>query len=231
MSSKPLRTLSKDGSPLVTDEFYNTLLSSLGAILSAVGLFFLIFSAIKNHQTGPVIAFSVYGATLLFLFIASALHHGINGSEETEHFLRQLDYYAIFLTIAGTFTPFCLILLKNKLGWRILALMWLLALVGIGLKTFYHHLPKWIWISFYMGMGWLGLVIVKPFYQMMPQGLVLLILGGLFFTIGGIIYFLEKPNPFPGKFGFHEIWHLFVLAGTASHFCLMYFYLLPYSQR
>lgn len=226
-SPKPARTLSKDGSLHVTDEVINTLISSLGAVFSIVGVILLISSSITAHKPWHILSFALYGVALINLFAASALHHGVSGSARTEHLLRQWDYYAIFLMIAGTFTPICLILLRNTLGWSVLGLIWFLAVSGIVLKTKFHHLPKWIWVALYIGMGWLALPITVSLYEKIPAGLVVLIIGGLFFTIGALFYYLERPNPFPGKFGFHEIWHLFVLAGAASHFCAIYFYLLP----
>lgn len=223
--------LSKDGSVHVTDEFYNTLISSLGALLAVVGLYFLISHALIVRGPWHVFSFSVYGLSLVFMFTSSALHHGVDGSEKTNHLLRQLDYFAIFLTIAGTFTPFCLILLRNTLGWGVLGVIWILAALGITLKALFPHIPRWIILLLYIGMGWLGLIMAKPIYHALSwQGLVPLLVGGFFFTAGGAIYGLERPNPFPGRFGFHEIWHVFVLAGVASHFALMYFFLLPYSQ-
>lgn len=164
---------------------------------------------------------------MIFVFLSSALHHGINGSEKTEHFLRQLDYCAIFLSIAGTFTPFCILLLKPPLGLWLLGLVWLLALAGIILKAYFPHLPKAIWVSFYLFMGGLGLLVSFPLYRLAPGALGYLVLGGFFFMMGAGIYFYEKPNPLPGKFGFHEIWHLFVVAGSVAHFSAIYFYLLP----
>lgn len=215
--------LSKDGSIHVTDEIYNTLISSLGAMLSLVGCAFLVYRAGGDGNLRTTLSFSIYGLGLINMFVASALHHGINGSPQTNHLLRQLDYFAIFIMIAGTFTPFCLILLRNSLGWTVLGLVWTLAVIGIFLKGFYPHVPRWLMLSLYLGMGWLGLLIARPVYQSIHgQGLFALFLGGFFFTGGGLIYGLEKPNPCPGKFGFHEIWHCFVLAGAASHFYIMY---------
>ena len=217
------RLLSKDGSRHVTNEVGNTIISSLGAILALVGLALLVRQATAVGQPGSVFAFSVYGVGVIIMFLCSALHHGVNGSPRTNHLLRQFDYFAIFIMIAGTFTPFCLIALKNSLGQTVLALIWALAVIGIALKATYPHIPKWFTLSLYIGMGWLGAVIAKPVYQTIHlRGLIALGLGGFFFTVGGVIYGLEKPNPFPGKFGFHEIWHCFVLAGAASHFYIMY---------
>ncbi|MBI4374561.1 MAG: hemolysin III family protein [Deltaproteobacteria bacterium] len=211
--------LSKDGSVHVTDEVCNSSISSLGAVLSLVGIWFLISLAWKAGQTWKIPAFSIYGFGLFTMFVSSALHHGINGSPETNHLLRQLDYFTIFVMIAGTATPFCLILLKNSLGWFILGLVWTLAIAGIVFKALRPDAPRWLMTSLYIGMGWLGLLMIKPIYEALPwQGLFAFSLGGLFFTAGGVIYVLEKPNPFPGKFGFHEIWHCLVLGGAASHF-------------
>lgn len=226
-SQKPARTFSKDGSRHVTDEIYNTLISSLGAVCSIVGVILLLSSSISAHKPWSILSFAVYGAALINLFAASALHHGVSGSARTEHLFRQWDYYAIFIMIAGTFTPICLILLRNTLGLSVLGLIWFLAVSGIVLKTRFHRLPKWIWVALYIVMGWLALLIIVPLYRIIPGGLAVLMIGGFFFTIGALFYYLERPNPFPGRFGFHEIWHLFVLAGAASHFCTIYFYLLP----
>lgn len=216
-------SLSKDGSVHVTDEIYNTLISSLGALLSAIGVAFLIGKALLAKGPWAVLGFSIYGFGIISMFLLSALHHGINGSAKTNHWLRQLDYFAISVMIAGTFTPFCLILLRNSLGWTVLGLIWTLAIIGIVLRVTHPNAPRWLLIGLYVGTGWLGLLIGKPVYQAIHwSGFLILILGGLFYSVGGLIYGLEKPNPFPGKFGFHEIWHCFVIAGAASHFYIMY---------
>jgi hemolysin III len=218
--------LSKDGSVHVTDEFYNTLISGLGAVLAAIGSVFLIRRAWMEGPTKSVWALSIYGLALINMFLWSALHHGIDGSPRTNHHLRQFDYYAIFMMIAGSFTPFCVILLNNLLGWIVLGVIWTLAVVGIAFKAFYPHAPKWLLTAVFIGMGWLGVLIAKPIYMTIHwQGFAPLFLGGVFFTVGGLIYGLEKPNPFPGRFGFHEIWHCFVFAGAASHFFVIYAYL------
>jgi len=229
MDSTIARPLSKDGSIHVTDEFYNTLFASVGAVLSTVGVFILISLSLSAHKIWHILSFSIYGAALLNLFVCSSLHHGVNGSEKTEHRLRQLDYFAIFLMIAGTFTPFCMIVLRTPLGLSVLGLVWLLAIVGILLKALNPTISKWVLASFFLGMGWLGAVIAWPLYQHISGGTgLLLMMGGVFYTLGAVIYYRESPNPIPGKFGFHEIWHLFVLAGASCHFLLMYYYLLPF---
>ena len=223
------RTLSKDGSTHVTDEVYNTMISAVGAILSVAGVGALLFKSWAAGKPWHLLAFSIYGFGVIDLFFLSALHHGINGSERTEHILRRLDYYAIFLMIAGSVTPFCLIVLRDRYGLSVLGLVWLVALISIALQVRFPQLPRWFTTAQYIGMGWLGTLIVFKIWNLLPKmAIFLLALGGLLYTVGAVLYVLEKPNPVPGKFGFHEIWHLFVVAATACHFAIMYFYLLPY---
>lgn len=214
--------LSKDGSIRVTDEVYNTRISGLGAVLAVFGVAYLLWRSHAMASQVRVLSFAVYGIGVLSVFVTSALHHGVNGSPRTNHILRQLDYCAIFLMIAGTFTPFSLLLVGGRLGSDVLALVWALAVAGIASKLLYPGMPKWVTLAMTLGMGWLALLVVKPIYTAIHlQGLVGLIAGGAFFSVGGLIYGLEKPNPFPGTFGFHEIWHCCVLAGAASHFYLL----------
>ncbi len=223
------RKLSKDGSIHVTDEIYNTAISSVGTLLAALGSALLIFQSLVAQKPWHLLAFSIYSFGLVNLFLLSALHHGINSTERVENILRRLDYFIIFIMIAGAMTPFCLILLRTTYGFSILGFMWILALGGIAIQLKFPHLPKWFTTGQYIGLGWLGCIVVYNVWDLLPwEALFLLVLGGLIYTVGAVIYVVEKPNPFPGKFGFHEIWHLFVLAGTACHFSILYFYLLPH---
>lgn len=211
--------LSKDGSVRVTDEVYNTRIAILGAILAVFGTANLLWRAHVAGSQLHFIGFLIYGIGVLSVFVTSALHHGVNGSPRTNHWLRQLDYCAIFLMIAGTFTPFCMLLVKGSLGARILGLVWALALLGIATKLLFPALPKWTTVLTAVVMGWLGLAIAEPVYDALHlRGLVWLVGGGVVFTIGALIFGLERPNPVPGKFGFHEIWHCCVVAGAAAHY-------------
>lgn len=229
MSETIQRKLSKDGSTHVTDEVYNTVISAVGALLAAVGSALLIFKALKADKPWHLLAFSIYSFGLVNLFLLSALHHGINSTERVENILRRLDYFAIFLMIAGSISPFCLILLRNTYGLGILGLMWGVAFGGIALQMKFPDLPRWFTTAQYLGMGWLGmLVVMKVWHLLTGPAIFLLALGGIIYTAGAVIYVIEKPNPLPGKFGFHEIWHLFVLTASACHYGIMYFYLLPY---
>lgn len=224
------RTKSKDGSINVTDEVFNTISHMAGAIFSLVGLVVLVVFSSVMANPWKIVGFSIYGFSLFFLFLFSCLHHGVEGKEKTEELLRLFDYIAIFPLIAGTFTPLCLVILHNNpLGWSIFGVIWAIAAVGIILKAALPKLPKWVFMTLYISMGWIGAIIVIPLFPRIQwQGVSLIALGGVFYTIGAVIFTREKPNPLPGKFGFHEIWHIFVILGALSHFLLMFFYVLPY---
>lgn len=220
--------LSKDGSPHVTDEVWNTVISTFGAIFALVGVVALVVSACEAKKTWSIVAFSIYGVTLFGMFLISALHHGVNGSQRVNHLLRQLDYYAVFTLIAGTFTPFCLVLFRTPVGISLFVVIWFLAGVGITFKATYPTIPKWFTNTLYVGMGWIGLAIVFPLAGSLPwHAWLLFFLGGVLYTVGSFFYYLERPNPLPGKFGFHEIWHFFVITAAACHFFVIFMYILP----
>lgn len=220
------RTLSKDGSVHVTDERFNTLSHLAGFVFSLVGSSYLIAQAALNATPWHVVGFSLYAFGLCSLFLFSTLHHGIRGSSGTERLLRTFDYLAIYLLIAGTFSPLCLVLARNPLGWAVFGVVWLITLLGIVLKSSIRRFPKWLGLGIYVILGWVA-VLLGPTVIAMSGWTAggLLLSGGVLYTIGGGIFLAETPNPLPGRFGFHEIWHLFVLAGAACHFAMMLFLL------
>jgi hemolysin III len=220
---------SKDGSTHVTDEVFNTASHLSGSIASLVGIVLLIVSAAVTRDPWKIVSFSIYGLTLLSVFFASTLHHGINAKKKIVELLRLFDYMAIFPLIAGTFTPLCLILLRNHIGWSIFGIIWGLAALGIAVKAIFPNIPKWVTNTIYISMGWIGAVLVIPLFDRIGwTGFLLLLAGGIFYSTGSVIYYNEKPNPVPGKFGFHEIWHIFVICGALCHFLLMYLIALPF---
>ncbi len=217
-----LPALSKDGSVHVTDEVWNTRISSLGAVLTVCGVSFVLWRSAAMASPVRVWSFLIYGLGTLSVFVTSALHHGFHGTPRQDFLLRQADYLAIFLMIAGTFTPFCLVLVPGPLSTGVLVFVWLLAAAGIASKALYPALPKWATLAMTIGMGWVAVVLVPQVYGALRlAGLVSVAVGGAFFTVGGLIFGLEKPNPLPGRFGFHEIWHCFVVAGASCHFATM----------
>ena len=220
--------LSKDGSTHITDEVFNTCSHLAGAILALLGVVMIIVYSCISHKPWHVVGFAIYGFSLCGLFTASTLHHGVRASASTERILRTLDYSAIFLLIAGTMTPICLTLLRSPLGWCLLGVTWSIAVCGTVLVSVFPSVPKWITNTLYISMGWLGLATAWPVFKRLSwPGLSLLVAGGIIYTIGALIYAAERPNPFPGKFGFHEIWHIFVIAATLILFLFMCFCILP----
>ena len=194
----------------------------VGLLLASAGTVLLLRMASGPWQLA---AFSVYGATLILLYGASTLYHLLPLSDRPLRALRTLDHIAIYFLIAGTYTPIALITLHSPLGWALLAAVWLIAVAGIPFKLFFLDAPVWISTATYLAMGYLALVAVVPLARVVPlAGLLWLIAGGLSYTIGAVIYSRQRPDPFPGRFGHHEIWHLLVLAGSACHFAFMVYH-------
>lgn len=223
------RTFSKDGSRRVTDEVFNTWSSSLGAVLAVIGTIALLIPVWHAGKPWHLVSFGLYGLGLVTLFLASALHHGVDGTPATEHKLLVADYCVIFPMIAGSASPFCLILLRNPLGWTVFGLLWAVAIFGFVWKIISPDIPKHYSTALYIGMGWIAVIIFIPIYRAIGlEGVAGLLLGGLLYTTGAFIHLKERPNPIPGRFGFHEIWHCFVLVSSACHYYVIYKYLLPY---
>ena len=194
----------------------------VGLLLAAAGTVLLLRMA---HGPWQLAAFSVYGATLILLYGASTLYHTLPLSDRPLRALRTLDHIAIYFLIAGTYTPIALITLHSPLGWALLAAVWLIAVAGIPFKLFFLDAPVWISTATYLAMGYLALLAVVPLARAVSvTGLSWLIAGGLAYTVGAVIYSRQQPDPFPGRFGHHEIWHLLVLAGSGCHFAFMVFH-------
>jgi hemolysin III len=194
----------------------------LGFMLAGAGTFLLLKIA-----RGPwmLAGFSVYGASLLLLYGASSLYHLLPVSERPLRALRTLDHIAIYFLIAGTYTPIALVTLHGRLGWTLLVIVWLIAVAGIPFKLLFLDAPVWISTGTYLAMGYLALVAVPPLARAVPpSGLLWLMIGGLAYTVGAVIYSRQRPNPFPGLLGHHEIWHLLVLLGSACHFAFMIYH-------
>ncbi len=167
--------------------------------------------------------FVVFGVSFALLFLASALYHSFHGSARSLAWLRKFDHSAIFLLIAGSYTPVAYFGLSGELRWRLLGLVWGLAFTGILLKLITMRLPRWISTALYLGMGWLALGFLPQLARSLPAAaLVWLTVGGLLYTLGAVVYVTKRLDFRPGVFGFHEVWHLFVLAGATAHFVMMF---------
>jgi hemolysin III len=210
-------------------EPFNSISHFVGIILSIIGLVLLL--VLSNGEPYRTTSFAIYGSSLIILYTASTLLHSIKASPKTEKKLRIFDHAAIFILIAGSYTPVALVTLQEThpvWGWSLLSVVWGIALLGVIFKVFWIEAPRWLSTLLYLGMGWMSLVVITPIAQTFALGgLVWLALGGAFYSVGAVIYALKKPDFFPNVFGYHELWHLFVLAGSFCHFMMMLRYVLP----
>ncbi len=190
-----------------------------GAALGVFGLLYLLLYKAGASSPHQIVSFSIFCISAILLYLSSSLYHLLMVSEEKRLILRKIDHSMIFILIAGSYTPFCILALPKPLGWIFLFSVWTLAIGGLGVSIFWIHAPRWFSTALYILLGWLALIVIYPLYQSLTiTGFNWLVAGGLFYTLGAVIYALKKPDPFPPHFGFHEIWHLFVLAGTLSHY-------------
>lgn len=198
----------------------------LMAIFAAVPL---LFKAAREPDHIYLISLTIYALSLILLYAASTTYHTFDLSEKANTILKKIDHMMIFILIAGSYTPICLITLKGRTGVILLSLVWGIALVGIILKAFWVFCPKWVSSILYIGMGW---TCVLAFTQILnalsPAAFGWLLAGGIIYTIGGIIYALKLPifNNRHKNFGSHEIFHLFVMGGSMCHFIVMYAFVL-----
>jgi hemolysin III len=190
------------------------------AIISAIGLIVLLI--LGRGDPSKEFALLIYGISLILMFSASATYHLVKTNPQIQLRLRKMDHSAIFLLIAGTYTPICLTYFTGFYRWGLLAIVWIFALVGITVKLFVIHAPRWLNAGIYLVMGWLAVLAINQIITNMPVGAMLwLIAGGLFFTIGAIVYISRKMDFVPGVFGFHEVWHIFVILGCLCHFIMV----------
>lgn len=201
----------------------NGLTHFFAAVVSFLGLAFLL---VKGWGDGlKTAAFLVYGISLIFMFSASAAYHLTNSSGKVIAFLRKMDHTAIYLLIAGSYTPICLIFFQGFWRFGLLSVVWAFALIGIIVKLFTIRAPRWVTAGIYLVMGWLCVTAIGEMRRTMPQGaLVWLVIGGLFYTVGAVIYITKKMDFKPGIFGFHEVWHIFVILGALSHLLMIAIY-------
>jgi hemolysin III len=188
-----------------------------GAIAALFGQIALLF--VGGSGTAKIASLLVYGFSLIALFSASATYHLTKANPAIIQTLRKLDHSAIYLLIAGTYTPFCINAFTGFFRWGLLAIIWSIALAGIVVKIFYVKAPRWLNAVVYVVMGWLCLSAVGQIPAALPVSTIIwLIVGGVLYTLGAAIYATKIFNFVPGKFGFHEVWHIFVLLGALAHF-------------
>jgi len=202
------------------EEVANLATHAVGLALSIAGLTLLVTFAGLSGDPWRIVSFSIYGAALVALYASSTLYHGVP-SAHLKRFFRRFDHAAIYLLIAGTYTPFVLVLLRGGLGWTMFGIVWALAAFGVAVKVAFTGRFEVLTVALYLGMGWMGVAAIKPMVAALPAGgLALLVAGGLAYTVG-VIFYAGRCIPFN-----HAIWHMFVVAGSVCHFLTVILFLL-----
>lgn len=197
----------------------------IGMIMSLFATLPLLMKAAKTPDPIHIIALSIFALSMILLYTASTVYHTFNLSDKINRRLKKFDHMMIFILIAGTYTPICLIVLKGTVGYVLLGIIWTMALLGILLKAFFVYTPKWVSSVIYIAMGWTCVIAFTPLLTSLPKAAFYwLLTGGIIYTIGGVIYALKLSlfNKRHKYFGSHEIFHLFCMGGSACHFILMY---------
>lgn len=197
-----------------------------GALLSTAGLIVLL--ALSQDKPWHLTSFAIYGASLILLYTASTLYHSLPGTPRKIERLRTFDQVAIYLLIAGTYTPVCLVALRGPWGYSLLSVMWTIAIAGSVARVGWRSKPEWLTFSLYLLMGWACAIAIIPLARALgPIGIAWLSLGGILYTVGAVVLATDRPRLWPGRFGSHDLWHCFVLGGSACHFAMMVFAVAP----
>jgi hemolysin III len=207
----------------------NGLTHLLGAVLSVVGLVVLLVIAVENRSTRQIVAFSIFGASLVLMYCTSAFYHSLKVSPQAVARLRRIDHMTIYILIAGSYTPICLVMLRGRVGTGLLIAVWSLAALGIFQTVVWMHAPQWLATALYIGMGWIAVFIIRPLLAAAPPGFFFWLLGGgIIYTLGAVAHATKWPRVSAGAtpklFGSHEIWHLCVMGGSFAHYWAMLAY-------
>jgi hemolysin III len=195
----------------------NSLTHWAGALLGLVGLVVLLI--VGWSTPAKIVSLLIYGISLIAMFSASATYHMVRAKDKVLLILRKIDHSAIYLLIAGTYTPFCVNAFSGFWKWGILSIIWSLALIGIIVKVFYIKAPRWLNAGIYVVMGWLCVGAAGQMLAVLPAWVFIwLIAGGVVYTLGAVVYITKFFNFWPGVFGFHEVWHIFVMLAAAAHY-------------
>ena len=205
----------------------STLTHALGAVASLIGTIWLAWLAWGDWSKTVVLL--VYGLSMTIMYTASALLHGVKPWPHLRSQLNRLDHMAIFLVIAGTYTPIAYTFFPTSWRWPVLGIVWLVAIIGMVFKLLSRRIHGFMNATIYMILSWGGalpLILAEDAFSWLPSdGLQLLLLGGLIYSVGFTVYYCRWPDPWPDQFGHHEVWHLFVLAGSLCHYLFMLNYI------
>ena len=199
----------------------------IAMILAALAAFPLITKAALTSGRFTAVAVGIFIISMVLLYAASTIYHTFDISETVNKLLKKIDHMMIFVLIAGTYTPVCLIVLGNSVGYRLLALVWSIAAIGIVINALWINCPKWFSSMIYIAMGWVCLTAIRTIVaNLTPGAFFWLLAGGIIYTIGGVIYALKLPlfNARFKNFGSHELFHLFVMGGSFCHYIVMFRY-------
>jgi len=195
----------------------NSLTHWAGAILALAGLVALLI--VGWSTPAKIVSLLIYGLSLIAMFSASATYHMVKAKDKVLLTLRKIDHSAIYLLIAGTYTPFCVNAFEGFWKWGLLSIVWSLAAIGIIVKVFYIKAPRWLNAGIYVAMGWLCVGAAGQMLAALPVWVFTwLIIGGVVYTLGAVVYSTKIFNFKPGIFGFHEVWHIFVMLAAAAHY-------------
>ena len=199
-----------------------------GAILSFIGLLALVIKTTLTNPTAVALtSVIIFGVSMILLYSASATYHLVVSSDNVIKFLRRLDHSMIFILIAGSYTPFCLIALQGVQGWVLYSIIATAAIAGVLFKMIWFKCPRWISTLLYVAMGWVAVFLIAPLYKALSlTGVSLLVLGGIFYTIGALIYAIKPKWMKMKHFGYHEIFHVFIMLGSLTHFFCVYKYVI-----
>lgn len=206
-------------------EPFNAISHLIGAVLALIACAAMILKALEhNVPTLHVIAVAIFGLTLILLYSTSTTYHWVNGDSKTIHYLRRIDHSMIYVLITGSYVPFCLIALGGTLGWTILIVSCALAIAGIALAMTSFNSHRKLTTALYIAMGWIIILALEPLADSLSRpALVLLISGGILYTVGGVLYGIEKAL---NNRNYHKVFHIFTLFGSLAHFAVVYYYLL-----
>lgn len=201
-------------------EKLNSITHMLGAVVALAGLVVLVVAASLKGDVWQIVSFSIYGTSLFLLYLFSTLYHSTKGP--VKEFFKKLDHIGIYLLIAGSYTPFVLVSLNGAWGWSLFGVIWALAVIGTLLDIYSSDKRRILQLIIYVVMGWISIIAIKPLIESLSlAGFLWLLGGGLFYSFGIIFYILDLK-----KYHFHGIWHLFVLAGSATHYFTIMYYVL-----
>lgn len=206
----------------------NSITHFAGAALSILALIAMLIKVIINDGSSiAIISVTIFGISLILLYTISATYHGVISTEKVIFNLKRLDHSMIFILIAGSYAPFCLLAIGGSFGTTMFTIMMSIAVFGIIFKLCWFHCPRWLQTSMYIAMGWSAVFMIKPLSAVLPlTSIFWLVLGGILYTIGGVIYGAKPKKLKIGSFGFHEIFHIFILLGSLSHFICVFTYIL-----